>query len=125
MVSKHGEEFKFNILTTTASFSRIHKFTYSRTRTREDLIRSLIEVFYFYGGVHKMLLTDNMTCIVNPVTKKISSELIKFSKDFGFSIRLCKGYSPQTKGKVESANRFMNRLIPYNNEFEDDLATIW
>lgn len=120
MVSKHGEEFKFNILTTTAGFSRMHKFTYSKTRTREDLIRSLIDAFYFYGGIHKVLLTDNMSCIINPATKKISSEFIQFSKDFGFSIRLCKGYSPQTKGKVESANRFMNRLVPYNNEFEDE-----
>jgi len=85
MVSKHGEEFKFNILTTTAGFSRIHKFTYSRTRTREDLIRSLIDVFYFYGGIHKMLLTDNMTCIVNPTTKKISSEFIQFQKILVFN----------------------------------------
>ncbi len=38
----------------------------------------------------------------------------------GTSIKLCKPYSPETKGKDETANKFMAWLIPYNNEFEDE-----
>lgn len=42
----------------------------------------------------------------------------------GTSIKLCKTYSPETKGKDETANKFMAWLIPYNNEFEDEQELI-
>ena len=38
----------------------------------------------------------------------------------GTSVTLCKPRSPETKGKDETANKFMNWLIPYNHEFEDE-----
>ena len=120
MVSRNGEIFKFNILTTTLGNSRMHKFTYSKFKTKEDVIRCLIEVFEYYGGVAKRLLTDNMSCIVNIKTKKFIDEFKQFSKDFNFKAEKCRVRSPETKGKVESANRFVNRLIPYNGEFETE-----
>ena len=44
----------------------------------------------------------------------------------GFLIKLCQPRTPQTKGKDETANKFMAWLIPYNHEFEneDDLIRI-
>ena len=47
------------------------------------------------------------------------NEIIQFEKDLGIKIRLCKVRTPETKGKVESSNRFVNRLLAYNNEIED------
>lgn len=120
MVSKNGEIFEFNILTTTLGHSRMHKFTYSKSRTKEDVFRCLIESFKYYGGVPQRLLTDNMSSIVNVKTKKFTEEFRQFSKDFNFKPEKCNVRSPQTKGKVESANRFINRLIPYNGEFETE-----
>ena len=38
----------------------------------------------------------------------------------GTKAKKCKVRHPYTKGKDESANRFMSWLIPYNNEFEDE-----
>lgn len=124
MISKHGELFEFNILSTTLGASRAHKFTYSKSKTREDIIRCLIESFNYYGGVTRELLTDNMSGIVNTNTKKFNEEFLQFAKDFGFKAKKCKVRSPQTKGKVESANRFISRLIPYNNEFSDEKELI-
>ena len=65
-----------------------------------------------------------MTGIIN--NRKISDTFKTFSKDFGFNIKLCKIKTPQTKGKVESKNRFLNWLLPYEGEFEteDDLINI-
>ena len=120
MKSIKGEEFKFNIFTTTLGYSRMHKFTYSKSKTREDVIRCLIESFEYYGGVPKEVLTDNMSSIVDVKSGKINEEFRQFSKDFNFKVRRCRVRSPETKGKVESANRFLKRLIPYNNEFKDE-----
>ncbi|RKD21933.1 Integrase core domain-containing protein [Caminicella sporogenes DSM 14501] len=70
--------------------------------------------------VPKRLLTDNMSSIVNVKTKKFTEEFRQFSKDFNFTPEKCNVRSPQTKGKVESANRFISRLVPYNYEFENE-----
>lgn len=124
MISKHGEVFEFNILTTTLGASRMHKYNYSKTKTKEDVIRCLIDSFKYYGGVPKIALTDHMSSIVNIHTKKFTEEFKQFSKDFGFEPKKCKVKTPETKGKVESSNRFINRLIPYNHEFEDEMGLI-
>lgn len=120
MTSKSGEIFHFNIFTTSLGASRACKFTYSKTKSKEDTIRCLIESFIYYGGVPKEVLTDNMSGIVNTKTKEFSSEFLQFSKDFQIIPKKCKIRTPETKGKVESLNRFINRLFPYNNEFETE-----
>ncbi len=53
-------------------------------------------------------------------TKHKHSKIKQFEKDLGLNIRLCKPRSPETKGKDESANRFLAWLIPYDGEFEDE-----
>ncbi|RKD24751.1 Transposase [Caminicella sporogenes DSM 14501] len=82
MISKNGEIFKFNIFTTTLGYLRMHKFTYSKSKTKEDVFRYLIEAFKYYGTIPKKLLTDNMSSIVNVKTKKFTEEFRQFSKDF-------------------------------------------
>lgn len=120
MISKHGEIFKFNILTTTLSFSRLHNFEYSRTKSREDLIRCLIETFKYINGIPEHMLFDNMSTVIDINTKKLNTEFSEFVKDMGSKIRLCRPRMPETKGKDESANRFIAWLKPYNHEFEDE-----
>ncbi len=124
MVSKNGEEFKFNVFSAVLSASRMYKFTYSKTKTEEDVIRCLINTFIYFGGVAQEILINNMSAIINPKTKKISSTFLQFAKDFNFKVRRCEAKSPQTKGKVEASNRFLNRLIPYNHEFSDEAELI-
>lgn len=120
MVSKYGELFEFNIFSATLGASRLHVFLYSKNRTRIDVQRCLIQTFEYIGGITKELLTDNMSSIVNPETRKFHKEFITFTKDMGTNAKNCKPRHPYTKGKDESANRFMSWLIPYNNEFEDE-----
>lgn len=122
MISKNGEIFEFNIFSTTLGFSRLHNFVYSKTKTREDVERCLMTTFKYINGVPKNMLTDNMRAVVdiNGEKRKVNSEFTQFAKDMGTSVTLCKPRSPQTKGKDETANKFMNWLIPYNHEFEDE-----
>lgn len=120
MVSKHGEVFEFNILSSTLGSSRLHVFIYSKFKARIDVQRSLIKTFEYIGGLLEELLTDNMSSIVNTKTGEFSDEFKAFIKDIGINAKKCKPRQPYTKGKDESANRFMSRLIPYNHEFEDE-----
>lgn len=120
MISKSGEEFIFNVFSSVLSRSRLRYFAYSKTKTREDVERCLVETFRFMGGVPKELLTDNMSSIVNTKEHKFLKEFISFTNDMQVKARNCKPRHPYTKGKDESANRFMSWLVPYNHEFEDE-----
>lgn len=126
MVNKYGEIFEFNIFSAILCASRFHIFEYSKNKTREDVERCLVKAFKKIQGIPKKILTDNMSSIVNHNTKKFVSEFISFCKDMGVEARHCKVRKCMTKGKVESQNRFMSWLIPYNNEFEteEDLIKI-
>ena len=99
MISKNGELFEFNIF-------------------------SAVKTFEYIGGVPQELLTDNMSSIVNTETHKFHKEFIAFAKDMNTFAKNCKPRHPYTKGKDESANRFMSWLIPYNHEFEDEKELI-
>lgn len=120
MTNKYGEVFNFNIFSAILSSSRFHNFEYSKNRTRMDVERCLVKTFKKIRGVTEEILTDNMSSIVNNNTHKFVSEFITFCKDIGVKPKHCKVRKCETKGKVESQNRFMSWLIPYNNEFETE-----
>ena len=120
LYNKYGEIFEFNIFSAILCASRFHIFKYSKYKTRNDVQRCLINTFKYIGGIPKECLTDNMSSIFEIKNKKFCKEFIVFSKDIGFEIKHCKVKSPETKGKVESQNRFMSWLIPYNGEFETE-----
>lgn len=49
----------------------------------------------------------------------INSTAMQFSKDAGFKIVTCRPYRPETKGKVETLAKIMNRLKAFDYEFDD------
>ena len=124
--NKNNEEFKFYIFSSTLCSSRLHIFIYSKFMTLESVERCLIDTFIYINGVPKECLTDNMSSIVNYSQHEFTTEFKSFAKDMGFIPKKCKTHSPETKGKDESCNRFMNWLFPYNGEFEteEDLINI-
>ena len=120
LINKFGEVFEFNVFSAILGYSRLHCFVYSKYKTREDVQKCLIEVYKSIGGVTTEALTDNMSSIVNTKTKCFYNEFKEFSKDMGINPKNCKVRTPETKGKVESQNRFMDWLKPYNYEFETE-----
>ena len=54
----------------------------------------------------------------------INTKIKQFEKDLGLNIKLCGVRSPETKGKDESANRFLAGLQPYDGEFENETELI-
>ena len=127
LINKYGEKFEFYIFSSTLCSSRLHVFIYSKFMTLESVERCLIETFKYINGVPEECLTDNMSSIVNYNENRFSKEFVSFAKDMGFKPKKCKIRSPETKGKDESCNRFVNWIRPYNEEFEteEDLIKIF
>ena len=126
MVSRHGELFVFNVLAATLGHSRLHRFRYSRTRTSDDLCAGLLDIFVSNGGMTEKAVTDNMSAvvIVEGGRRRKVERTWRFAKEAGFTLELCAGGTPQTKGKVESSNRFLTRLRAYDHDFEDEAELI-
>lgn len=124
MVSKYGEVFNFNVLSFKLGNSRYVYYEYRKEKTREDVFECLINAFKFIGGVPEEILFDNMASVVDVNTGKINFKFLAFAKDMGFKVKRCKPRNPKTKGKVETCNKFIEWLIPYNNEFEDEKELI-
>lgn len=116
-----GEIIEFNLFAATFGYSRFHIFIYSKTKMMEDFLRCLIECYYKFG-LPEEVLTDNMTAIVSirMNKKKKHNTILCFEKDTGVKIKLCKTRSPETKGKVESSNRFIQWITPYQKELDTE-----
>lgn len=131
MINIHGEVFKINIFLMVLGYSRMKFIKLTTNRDQQTLFLSLIEGFSYYGGIPKEILFDNMKTVVDRAKSNYSkveyNETFKyFSDDAGFIPLACMPYRPQTKGKVESLARLVNRLKAYNEEFEtyEDLEKI-
>ena len=120
LFNKNSIEYEFYIFSATLCASRIHVYVYSKFMTLENVERCLIEVFEYINGVPHECLTDNMASILNYDKSDFNNDFKNFAKEIGFVPKRCKKFSPETKGKDESCNRFVNWLLPYNNEFEDE-----
>ncbi len=120
--SKSGEEFVVNVFNYKLGYSRYCYFEYRQSKTQQDVFECLINAFKATGGVPQEILFDNMRSVVDITGngRKINNKMKAFAKDFGFKIKLCKPRHSYTKGKVESANKFLNWLIAYDYAFENE-----
>lgn len=119
LVDSEGEVFEFSVFTATLGYSRKHRFIPVRSRTLDDLLSCLLATFTRLGGIPEECITDNMSCLVTVSGRRRTRQerAWRFAREAGFELRLCAPRSPQTKGKDESANRFLNRLLAYGGEF--------
>ena len=129
--SKLGEVFEINIFLAILGFSRKKYIELTLDKTQPTLFRCLTNTIKYFGGTPKYFLFDNMKTVVNQSRtcygKPVYNDTFyAFSKDAGFIPKSCLAFKPQTKGKVETVARIMNRLKAYNKEFEslDELRII-
>lgn len=123
LVNKYGEEFEINIFLIILGYSRYKFIKLTNDRNQNTLFKCMAEAFEYFNGCPREILFDNMKTVVDKarttVTNVIFNKRFKsFSNDAGFTPLACAGYRPKTKGKVETLARIMERLRPYNEEFE-------
>ena len=123
MISKHGELFEVNIFLMVLGYSRTKFVKLTSDTTQKTLFECMNEAFEYFGGVPKEIVFDNMATVVDRANSKIgnvklNTKFVQYSKDIGFNPITCRIYRPQTKGKVESLAKLVDRLQVYNHEFE-------
>ena len=118
----NGEIFTFQVFDYKLGYSRYPIFTYKLYKTRQDVFDCLITSFKATGGVPREILFDNMASVVDLKGnhRHVNEKMRTFAKDFNFKIKLCKPRHAYTKGKVESLNKFLSWLYPYQGEFETE-----
>lgn len=124
MISKYGEVFQVNIFLMVLGYSRMKYLCLTTNRNQNTLFQCMINGFKYFGGVPNEILFDNMKTVVDRSRSTFSrvelNETFRhFAKDAGFKTITCRAYRPQTKGKAEALAKLVNRLVVYNEEFED------
>lgn len=131
LVNRFGEIFRINIFLMVLGYSRYKFLMITSDRTQETLFSCMVSAFKHFGGVPHEILFDNMKTVVDHAKSSFAKTVFNerfeyFAKDIGFKPIACRLYRPQTKGKVESLAKLMDRLKAYNEEFEswNDLVNI-
>lgn len=123
MISKQEELFEVNIFLMVLGYSRTKFVKLTSDKTQKTLFECMNEAFKYFGGIPKEIVFDNMATVVDRVNSrignvKLNTKFVQYSKDIGFNPITCRIYRPQTKGKVESLAKLVDRLQVYNHEFE-------
>lgn len=131
LVNRNGQEFNINIFLMVLGYSRLKFLMITSDRSQPTLFSCMIEGFKYFGGIPHEILFDNMKTVVDhsrsTFAKTVFNEKFAFfAKDIGFTPIACQPYRPQTKGKVETLAKLMDRLKAYNEEFDtwEELVTI-
>lgn len=120
--TRDGEPITFNIFLMLLGFSRKKYIELTLDRSQDTLMGAMLRGFSEFGGVPKEIIFDNMRTVVDQSKTQyrnahINDRFYQFSKDVGFEVWTCRPYRPQTKGKVEALARTMERLRPFDGEF--------
>jgi transposase len=97
----------------TLGWSRATYVEFVNDERLETLLGCHERAFYFFGGVPREVLYDNMRTVVTdrdqygPGRHRYNRTFLDFAHHYGFLPRLCRPYRAQTKGKVE---RFIGYL---------------
>ena len=123
LFSRSGKAFQINIFLAVLGYSRLKFIHLTLDRSQPTLFSCLIKTFEYVQGVPLELLFDNMKTVVDRSRSSFSKVELNetfrhFAADAGFRTITCRAYRPQTKGKVESLARLVERLRVYNEEFD-------
>lgn len=101
---QQGRDHKLYGFTAILSYSRMRFVTFVKRCDTPTMIRCMMEAFEYFAGVPKAALTDRMKSVfleMDGKTPKWNPLFADFMAALGVAPRVCKPYTPQTKGKVE------------------------
>ncbi len=102
--------------------SRVKYVEFASRCDLKSLQRCMVNAFSYFGGVPKDVLTDNMkTVIVGRQAGKAiwNTRFEDFAADIGFTPKVCRVRSPQTKGKAERLVQYVKDNFLPGRRFED------
>jgi len=85
-------------------YSRMRYVVFVKRCDASTMIRCLMEAFEYFGGLPKAALTDRMKSVLLEMEDKVprwNPLFADFMASIGVAPRVCKAFTPQTKGKIE------------------------
>ncbi len=115
MKSMYGNNVRIYFFCMTLSFSRM-KFAYFSAEpfNANMVIKAHNYAFKYFGGRPQILVYDqDRTMVVSENLGDVLfvKEFEDYVKETGYSIYMCRGYDPSTKGKVEKTVDFIKHLF--------------
>ncbi|MBY0099731.1 IS21 family transposase [Mesobacillus maritimus] len=122
-ITKDGEILYVNVGVLLLAHSRFRAFHLSISKSQSVVTSFLMESFEAWGGVPKVIVTDNMKTVMDEArteyTKGVVNERFhQFAKDCGFKVQPCIAGRPRTKGKVESPMKLLDEIHAYQGKFD-------
>src|SRR6266700_7264064 len=104
---KNGKEHKLYGFVAILSYSRMRFITFVKRCDTPTMIHCMMEAFEYFGGLPKAALTDRMKSVflveMENKVPRWNPLFADFMASIGVAPRVCKAYTPQTKGKIESS----------------------
>lgn len=110
LYEQDGQFRKFYGFTAVLSYSRLRFVCFMKRCDTPSLIRALMEACEYFEGLPKTFLTDRMKSVLLQMdgnTPQWNPQFAEFLSAIGCSARVCRAYTPQTKGKVERSIRLI------------------
>jgi transposase len=101
-----GEQIPVEVFVAILAFSQLTYVEAVASQQRLDLIRATENAFYYFGGVTKVLVPDNMKSAVQKASKyeaQINELFLEFANHYQTSIMPARSYKPRDKALVENA----------------------
>ncbi len=117
-----GQRRKFYGFTAVLGYSRMRFITFVKRCDTPTLIRCLMEAFEYFGGLTKTALTDRMKSVLLEMQDnqpRWNPRFADFMVSIGVGARVCKAYTPQTKGKVERTVSHVKKTLWAGISFTD------
>lgn len=109
-----GKIHKFYGFTAVLGYSRMRFVTFVKRCDTPTLIRCLMEAFEYFGGLTKIALTDRMKSVLLEMEEnkpRWNPRFADFMVSIAVAARVCKPYTPQTKGKVERTVSYVKQSL--------------
>jgi transposase len=121
LINIYGKRIKVYVFCMSMSNSR-HKYAFFQTKpfTSETFIEAHDLAFKFFGGRTKEIVYDQdriMTVSENYGNLLLVDKFLAYKNYCGFSIYLCRGADPESKGKIESVVKYVKNNFLKHREF--------
>jgi len=114
--------------TAVLSYSRMRFVIFAKRCDVATLIRCLMEACAYFGGLPRTMLTDRMKTVLldmDGATPHWHPQFAEFMAAVGVAPRVCKAYTPQTKGKIERSIGVVKQSFWPGVHFEDVDVLNW
>jgi transposase len=125
IVAPDGKRRKPHVFRIVLSHSRKAYSEVSLRQTTEDFIRCLENAFWYFGGVPKTLVIDNLRAAVKQpdwYDPELVPKLSEFCRHYGTVILPTKPYTPRHKGKIERGGGYVKGNALKGRTFPSALA---